>query len=122
MEELARHREQQAREKVVFAAERADHDLVFAGTNGEPLDAGNLLSRYLKPILREAGLDTRLNLYSLRHTHATLLLAAGVHPKIVSERLGHASIQLTLDVYSHVIPSLQKTVADKLEELLSPDE
>lgn len=122
MQELARHRESQAREKVVFNDTYADNDLVFASTNGQPLDSGNLLNRYLKPLLRACNLDTALNLYSLRHSHATILLAADVHPKIVAERLGHASIQLTLDVYSHVIPSMQKTAADRLQELLPPPE
>jgi integrase len=63
-------------------------------------------------------LPITLNLYSLRHTCATLLLSAGVNPKIVSERLGHASIVLTLDTYSHVLPDMQQTAADKLEKIL----
>lgn len=58
------------------------------------------------------------NLYSLRHTHATLLLLAGVHPKIVSERLGHATVSITLDIYSHVLPNMQQEAADKLEAML----
>ncbi|WP_083773490.1 tyrosine-type recombinase/integrase [Desulfofarcimen acetoxidans] len=54
----------------------------------------------------------------LRHTHATLLLLQDVHPKVVSERLGHASITITLDLYSHILPSLQKGATVKIEELL----
>ena len=64
------------------------------------------------------SLPETLNLYSLRHCCATLLLSAGVNPKIVSERLGHASIVLTLDTYSHVLPDMQQTAADKLEKIL----
>ncbi|CAM0497245.1 tyrosine-type recombinase/integrase [Thermoanaerobacter kivui] len=59
-----------------------------------------------------------MRLYDLRHTCATLLLAAGENPKVVSERLGHASITLTLDTYSHVLPDMQKQATDKLEEML----
>jgi integrase len=94
------------------------YDLVFCTSEGKPLQRRNILRRHLRPILNRAGLSAELNLYSLRHSCATLLLAAGVNPKIVSERLGHASIVITLDVYSHVLPSMQQTAADKLEYLL----
>ena len=59
-----------------------------------------------------------LRLYDLRHSCATLLLAAGENPKVVSERLGHASIVLALDIYSHVLPSMQQAATDKLERIL----
>jgi integrase len=121
MAELARHQNVQARERLVMGDEYVDQGLVFAGIHGQPLDGANLLSQYFKSVVRSAGLDDKLNLYSLRHSHATLLLAAGVHPKVVAERLGHASIQLTLDTYSHVIPSMQQGAADRLEELLTTD-
>lgn len=61
-----------------------------------------------------------LHLHELRHTHATLLLRAGVHPKIVSERLGHADIQTTLNTYSHAVRTLQRGAADLVGELLAP--
>ena len=78
----------------------------------------NLLSRHFKPILKRAGLSNSIRLYDLRHTCATLLLLEGVNPKVVSERLGHASITLTLDTYSHVLPSMQEAASEKLENLL----
>ncbi|HLA80320.1 MAG TPA: site-specific integrase [Thermoleophilia bacterium] len=56
--------------------------------------------------------------YDLRHSSATLLLAAGIHPKVVAERLGHANVNLTLNTYSHVLPGLQQDAADTLEALL----
>jgi integrase len=59
-----------------------------------------------------------IRLYDLRHTTATLLLQAGINPKIVSERLGHSTIVLTLDVYSHVLPNMQKDATDQLEQML----
>jgi len=54
----------------------------------------------------------------MRHTHATLLLVAGVNPKIVSERLGHSSVAFTMDVYSHVVPNLQETAAERFDQLI----
>ena len=59
-----------------------------------------------------------MRLHDLRHTHATLMLKAGIHPKIVSERLGHASISITLDTYSHVVPGLQKAAAERFDKML----
>lgn len=100
------------------AEDYADHDLVFATSKGLPLRARNLTRRHLRPTLRAAGLPDTLRLYDLRHTTASLLLAAGVSPKLISERLGHASVVLTLDVYSHVIPSMQEAAADMLETIL----
>ena len=59
-----------------------------------------------------------MRLHDLRHTHATLMLKSGVHPKIVSERLGHASVAITLDTYSHMVPGLQETAARAFDEAL----
>jgi integrase len=73
--------------------------------------------RYFKPLLKEAGLPN-IRLYDLRHGAATLALAAGVSPKIISEQLGHASVAFTLDVYSHVLPHMQDAAAEKVEALL----
>lgn len=60
-----------------------------------------------------------IRLYDLRHSHATLLMADGVHPKVVQERLGHSSIQLTIDTYSHVVPGMQERATERLEALLA---
>jgi integrase len=73
-----------------------------------------------KPVEAHPDLDA-LHLHELRHTHATLLLRAGVHPKIVSERLGHADIQTTLNTYSHAVRTLRRGAADLVGELLAPD-
>ena len=59
-----------------------------------------------------------IRIHDLRHTHATLLLKAGVHPKVVSERLGHASVAITLDIYSHVLPGLQEAAAKRFDEVI----
>ena len=69
-------------------------------------------------IVREAGLS-HLTLHRLRHAHATLALTAGINPQTVAERLGHASVVITLDTYSHVLPGLQEEAAQAVEDLLS---
>ncbi len=58
-------------------------------------------------------------LHDLRHTHATLMLKAGIHPKVVSERLGHASVRMTLDTYSHVLPGLLEATVERLDQILA---
>jgi integrase len=115
---LIAHRRKQAEERLKAGAEYQNHDLVFATIEGTPLMMRNLLRRHFKPILKRAELPGNIRLYDLRHSCATLLLAANEHPKVVSERLGHASITLTLDTYSHVLPSMQQAASEKLESLL----
>lgn len=94
-----------------------DHGLVFATAVGTPIQASNL-RRAWQRIVKQADLD-RLRSHDLRHAHATLLLQQGVHPKVVSERLGHASIAITLDTYSHVLPGLQAQAAAQFDRLLA---
>ncbi len=114
---LKTHRRNQLEERMKLGANYENFDLVFASEIGTPLLHGNLLRRHFKPIRDKAGLP-KIRLYDLRHTTATLLLSAGENPKVVSERLGHASIVLTLDTYSHVLPTMQKTATDKIEKLM----
>ncbi len=95
-----------------------DSELIFPSLENTPLGEGNVVKRYFKPLLTVAGLPSTVRFYDLRHTHATLLLKAGVHPKIVSERLGHSSITLTLDTYSHILPGMQDEAANKLDVML----
>lgn len=104
---LLKHKEQS-----IFNTEPTD--FIFPNELNGTLDMSNLSQRHFKPLLQKAGLPTTLRLYDLRHTHATLLLAADTHPKIVSERLGHSSVKLTLDTYSHVLPGMQDEVARTL--------
>jgi integrase len=115
---LRSHRSKQAENKLTLGASYAPENLVFATVEGKPLNLRNLTLRHFKPILKSAELPTSFRLYDLRHTCASLLLGANEHPKIVSERLGHASITLTLDTYSHVLPSMQQGASDKLERIL----
>ena len=92
-------------------------DLVFATGKGTPLDAQNVVNRHLKPLLDRADLSP-IRWHDLRHTCATLLLGRGVHPKLVQHLLGHASITITLDRYSHWIPSMGRHAAEGMDKAL----
>lgn len=89
---------------------------VFCDVRGGPLRASNVVRRSFRPLLKRAGLPV-IRFHDLRHTAATLMLSQGIHPKIVQERLGHSKIAVTLDIYSHVLPSMQRDVAEKLDRL-----
>ncbi|MNR86726.1 putative prophage phiRv2 integrase [compost metagenome] len=115
---LSEYKHEQAAQIIAAGSTYQRLDLVFANRVGAPLDENNLVKRHFKPIVKAAALPTSLRLYDLRHSCATLLLAAGENPKVVSERLGHASITLTLDTYSHVLPTMQQGAAEKLEAML----
>ncbi len=115
---LREHRRVQAEQRLKAGPDWGDHSLVFCDRKGEPLDRQNLLRRHLRPLLKKAKISPNLTLYGLRHSCATLMLAAGIHPKVVSERLGHSSITITLDVYSHVLPSLQVEASETLAEVM----
>lgn len=92
------------------------HDsLIFADLDGQPLNPDSITPGFAK-IARRAGLNLRF--HDLRHTHATLMLKSGVHPKIVSERLGHATVSFTLDTYTHVVPGLQEAAAKAFDKVL----
>jgi integrase len=94
-----------------------DYGLVFTVPGGAPISAANLLKRGFRPLIERADVPT-IRFHDLRHSHATLLLRNGVHPKIVSERLGHASITITLDTYSHVLPDMQQEAVAGLQQRL----
>jgi integrase len=115
---LKEHKRQQAEARMKVGAAYQNNDLVFATGDGTPLLLRNLIRRHFRPVLKRAKLPLTLRLYDLRHTCATLLLSAGVHPKVASERLGHSSVMLTMDVYSHVLPSMQEAATEKLESIL----
>jgi integrase len=92
-------------EKMRLAGLYKDHGLIFASGVGTPVNPENLVKRSFKPLLKKAGLP-KIRFHDLRHTCATLLLGRGVHPKLVQEHLGHATIAMTLDTYSHYLPSM----------------
>lgn len=115
--ELRKHRKKQAEERLKLGTAWQNHDLVFPSEIGTPLNTPNV-TRTFKKILTKAEIRTSIRLYDLRHTCATLLLLAGVNPKIVSERLGHSTVTLTLDVYSHVLPGMQEAASQHLETMI----
>jgi integrase len=114
---LGRHKGRQAEERLANGPEWQEHGLVFATIIGRPVEGGQANWRFHKA-LRGAGLPD-IRVHDLRHTAASILLTRGVHPKIVQEMLGHSTITLTLDTYSHVAPTLHGEVAVKMEALFS---
>ena len=114
---LARQRKGQAAQRLQAGAEWQDDDLIFATASGTAHDPRNISRRVLPRLLKGAKLPL-MRLYDMRHSSATLLLAGGINPKVVSERLGHATATLTLDTYSHVLPSMQQEAAQVLGRLV----
>ena len=113
---LKRHRRAQAEEKLLFGPDYADNDLVCALPDGAPWPPDALSSSF-RYLVKRAGMPG-VRFHDLRHSHATQLMKEGVNPKIVSERLGHSSIAITLDLYSHVSRGLQQEAVDKLDASL----
>ena len=97
---------------------RNEHALIFTNLTGGPLDGTHVLRHCFRPLLRAAKLP-EIRFHDLRHTAATLLLGQGVHPKIVSEMLGHSTINIMLDRYAHVTPTMQKEATVAIDSLLA---
>jgi integrase len=112
VEVLREHRRQQEHE-------RHTGQLVWPSATGGTLSPQNVRSRSFVGLQRAAGVQPPVRFHDLRHTHATHLLAAGVNPKVVSERLGHANIAVTLGIYGHTLPTMQKEAASAIGRLLS---
>lgn len=114
---LRRHRVAQAEQKLRLGPHYEDHGLVFPRLNGRPQEPSQV-SKHFRLLLQKAGLP-HVRLHDLRHTHATLMLAAGVHPRVAAERLGD-TVQVTMTTYSHVLPTMQQEVTRKLAQILPP--
>ena len=117
---LREHLNYQQMERVSAGSRWQENDLLFPSTHGTPMDPSNMYKDF-KGTLRLADLPD-IRFHDLRHTAATLMLQQGTHPKIVQERLGHSDISLTLNTYSHVLPSMQEEAAEKMDEILIPIE
>ena len=113
---LRGHRRRQLEERLAWGVAYHDSGYVFTNEDGRPLHP-NRITLLFRRNREELGLPA-VRLHDLRHTSASLMLTAGVHPKVVSERLGHSSIAITLDLYSHVIPGMQAEAADKLGAMM----
>jgi integrase len=111
---LKEHKEMQELERTMLGIPVKEDDLVFAHFDGSPLLPNSVSHAWIK-LVRRSGLKS-IRLHDARHSHASLMLKQGIHPKIVQERLGHASIQVTLDTYSHVAPGLQAAAAKRFDE------
>jgi integrase len=118
LEALRSHLERQLEEIDQAGGLWRENGLIFASESGSPLSRQHVTSHRFKPLLRRAGLP-QIRFHDLRHTCATLLLSKNVNPKVVSEMLGHASIAITLDTYSHVLPTMQESAAKAMEDALS---
>jgi integrase len=114
---LRAHRLRQREERLKMGPAWTDYDLVFATEAGTPLYGGNVY-RAFQRLQARAGLPT-IRFHDLRHTCATMLLSARVNLKVVSEMLGHASVAITLDIYSHVLPDMQQDAATVMGTLLT---
>ena len=114
---LRTHRKRQLEEKLRLVGLCEDSGPIFTTQTGTLINPENLIKRSFKPLLREANLPD-IRFHDLRHTCATLLLGRGVHPKLVQELLGHATIAMTLDTYSHYLPSMGDQAASAMGEAL----
>jgi integrase len=116
VERLRRHRKEQAERRLLLGAAWHDLDLVVDRGDGEHLDPDTFSHGFTR-LATASGLPT-MRLHDLRHAFATTLLAAGVHPKVVSEALGHSSVAFTMDTYQHVLPTMGEQVATSIETAL----
>ena len=113
---LRRHRTSQTTHRTELGPLYDDHDLIFAQADGRPIESSVMLNRFQRALQR-AGLPS-LRIKDLRHVHASIMLSEGVHPRVVQEQLGHASITLTLDTYSHVTPGIQSEAVQRVGDVL----
>lgn len=118
LEALKRHREYQAEVRDKAGAAWQEKDLVFANHLGGFIERAHL-NLWLKQLLKQAGLP-EMRFHDLRHSAATILLKMNVNPKQVQELLGHSSIVITMDRYSHVLPDMQRGVMEKLDDFFGP--
>jgi integrase len=114
---LREHQEKQRLDRAMLGIPQRDDDLVFGDLEGKPLLPNSVTHAWIK-LVRRTGLNG-VRLHDARHSHASLMLKAGIHPKIVQERLGHSSVTITLDTYSHVAPGLQEAAAARFDEMVS---
>jgi integrase len=117
VEALKQHRLRQLEAKLKAGPAWREHDYVFCTTVGTHLNPTRDVLDQLKTLLQKAGLPD-LRFHDLRHSAATMLLSMGVHPKVVQELLGHSQISMTMDVYSHVLPTMQQDAMNRLNEAL----
>ena len=116
LEALKEHRVRQLEAKLKAGASWQEHDYVFCTLHGTHLGPNHVVEEF-KLLLKQAGLPD-IRFHDLRHSAASLLLSLEVHPKVVQELLGHTQIGITMDVYSHLLPGMQKDAMSKLDEAM----
>lgn len=114
---LREYHEEQKLERDMTGNPLTDGDLVFSDIEGKPLRP-NTITRAWTTLAAKCGLKV-IRLHDARHTHASLMLKQGIHPKVVQERLGHSTIAMTLDIYSHVAPGIQQAAAESFDKVLN---
>lgn len=119
VEVLRTHKKRQLEERLAFGPGYAENDLVFRRADGSPVHPYQFSQAFGRRT-KDAGLP-KIRLHDLRHTYATLALRAGEHPKVVSDRLGHSSIAITMDTYSHAVPGMQRESAARVAALILGD-
>ena len=111
---LQDHRENMSLQRLDLGSMLQSDDLIFSQWDGSPLRP-DTITRAWSHLAKSLGISA-YRLHDARHTHASLLLKQGAHPKVVQERLGHSTISVTLDIYSHVVPGLQESAVQKFDE------
>jgi integrase len=114
---LRAHRKRQAEERLAMGQAWTDNDLVFCDTIGGALAPNNVTRRHFQPAITRADVPI-IRFHDLRHTAATVMLLGGVPVKVASERLGHSNVGITLNIYAHVLPSMQKDAAALMTRML----
>jgi integrase len=117
LDALQQHREHQAGLQSKAGAAWQEKDVVFSNRYGGFLERSNIVRRF-KELLKEAGLPA-MRFHDLRHSAATILLKMGIHPKQVQELLGHSSFKITMDRYSHILPSMQREMMEKIDNFFT---
>jgi integrase len=113
---LREYREKIATERLLEGNPLKDNNLVFSKTDGSPIRP-DTISRAWSDLAKRCGISAS-RLHDARHSHASIMLKAGIHPRIVQERLGHSTIAITLDTYSHISPGLQEAAARRFDDAL----
>jgi integrase len=116
LESLKKHRAKQLEMRLKADEAWQEHDYVFCTSIGTHLSPSRDVLVQLKNVLKKAGLPD-IRFHDLRHSTATLLLSKGVHPKVVQEILGHSEISMTMDTYSHVLPTMKKDAMNELNDI-----
>jgi integrase len=114
--ELVAHRARQAEEQLRLGLKLTGDSFVFAQPDGSPIKPSSITNEWVRLVGKHKL--PKIRLHDLRHTHATAMLASGIHPKIAQERLGHSSVAITMDLYSHVMPNMQTDAVATLDEEL----